>query len=82
MLTRLTPKQIAALWQCKVEKVLAFIANGELSAIDTSQRGAKRKTWIITAESLEAFESARTTRQAPQPTPRRGKPVTVGKRYF
>jgi hypothetical protein len=77
-----SPNQIADRFGCKVDKVLAFIANGELSAINTALKGAKRPTWRITPEALEAFESARTTHKAEQPTPRRRKPVTIGKRYF
>jgi hypothetical protein len=41
--------------------VLSWIKAGELKAINVSRRpGAKRPTWRITQEALEAFEARRT----------------------
>ncbi len=51
-------------------RVLAWIAAGELAAINIGSPGCKRPTWRITQDALDAFIAARST-QPPAPKPAR-----------
>src|SRR5260370_40868370 len=42
-----TPPEVARLWRCKPETVVAFIRSGELAAINLARRTAKRPRWRI-----------------------------------
>ncbi|WP_397570219.1 helix-turn-helix domain-containing protein [Schlesneria sp. T3-172] len=78
-----TPKEVAARFRCKVEKILAWIASRELIAIQagSNQNGGKPR-WLISPEALEDFERARTTVPAPKPVPRRRRNPAPVKSYF
>jgi excisionase family DNA binding protein len=63
-----TVKDVARRYRVSPDKVRAWIARGELRAVNTSTRsGGKR--WVITVESLEEFERRRDG--SPLPRPRR-----------
>lgn len=67
MLKRYTPKEIAAIYKCKIEKILGWIASGELAAINVASKlnGGKPR-WVVTPESLADFERRRTIVVAPK----------------
>lgn len=63
-----SPAQVAQRYGVSPDKVRAWIASGELRAINISARRSSRKPrWAITPEALEAFEQQR----AAAPPPRR-----------
>ncbi|MEX0655874.1 MAG: helix-turn-helix domain-containing protein [Phycisphaeraceae bacterium] len=69
-----TPPTLAKLFGINVSKVLAWIAAGELEAVDVSNRpGVGRPRWRISAEAIERFERRRSsfTTNKPTTTPRR-----------
>lgn len=65
------PKQIAERYGVGEHKVLAWIAAGDLQAVNVgTRRNGGKPRWRITQESLDAFERARSSRPAPEPTRR------------
>lgn len=66
------PADVAKRYGVAVQKVLAWIASGELRAVNvaTSARGA-RPRWSIQPDDLDAFEATRRTQPAPAKPPRR-----------
>lgn len=44
------------------DQVAGWIHDGELTAMDVSKKGAKRRTYMVRPEWLEDFERRRTTR--------------------
>lgn len=66
-----TPQGAAEYMTCEVHTVLERIADGSLRAFHIGRPGAKRKTWRIREEDLEAFLEARTNRPALKPTKRK-----------
>jgi hypothetical protein len=77
-------KDIAERHSVAADKVLEWIAKGELIAINVStDPNAKRPRWRVTAEALEAFEQSRASNPpAPKPTKRRRRRATAGKQWF
>ena len=69
--TYLSPPMIAKNYGVKPAKVLAWIASGELIAIDVAERRGGRPRWRVSPESLEAFQRRRSSRPAPAVTRRR-----------
>ncbi|MFA9477115.1 helix-turn-helix domain-containing protein [Phycisphaerales bacterium AB-hyl4] len=71
----LSPPAYAKLLGCNVSKVLAWIGDGQLEAIDVSTRpGIGRPRWRISSEAIERFERRRsslTTNATQRTTPRR-----------
>jgi hypothetical protein len=61
------PGDLARKYDCSIQKILAFIASGELRAIDISERRDKNPRWVITPEAVEAFERARSSTAATTP---------------
>lgn len=51
----LTPPQLAKKFAVGVEKVLAWIRNGELRAVNVAQTTGGRPRWRISPAALEAF---------------------------
>lgn len=75
-----SPADIAARYGCKPEKILAWIASGELRALNTgTSLNGKKPRWRITAQALEDFERARTTQPAKEPQRRRKSPPSTMK---
>jgi excisionase family DNA binding protein len=64
----LTPPQLAKKFAVGVEKVLAWIRNGELRAVNVAQTLGGRPRWRISPAALEAF--IRRRESAPSPPPR------------
>jgi len=61
----LSPPQVARQLAVKPDTVLAWIAAGELAAVDVRRPGAKRPRWRITQDSLDAFHRRRSARPTP-----------------
>lgn len=63
--------EIAEFLGCKPEKVSSLIASKQLVAFDASlSRGAKKKRWRVTQESLQDFINSRSSRPVPEPVKR------------
>ncbi len=76
--TKLTPKQLAARWQCKPDKVRALINTGQLSAIDISlSPGTGRPRFLIDLADVITFEERRKVRVS-APSRRRRRPQRSG----
>ena len=72
-----TPKEVAAYFGVKDEGVCAWIAAGELVAINVARPGATCPRWRISEEAIEDFKRRRSSRpqQKPKPTARSRKPI-------
>jgi hypothetical protein len=65
-----TVAEVAAEERVGVHVVLRWIASGELKAHNAARHAnARRPSWRITAEALDAFRAVRT----PTPAPRKGR---------
>jgi hypothetical protein len=58
-----------------INKILAWIADGTLLAINVAQRRGERPRWRISPDALAAFGAARSSKASAPPTqpPRRRK---------
>jgi excisionase family DNA binding protein len=63
----LTPPQLAKKFAVSVEKVLAWIRNGELRAVNVAQTVSGRPRWRISPAALEAFIRRRESAAPPPP---------------
>ncbi|MBL1218685.1 MAG: DNA-binding protein [Planctomycetes bacterium] len=74
----MTPPQYARCLGVKPDQVLAFIAAGELEAVNIAAPGAKRPRWRISCAAIASFEERRSSRTTatskPQVNPRRKRP--------
>jgi len=70
MNNHLTPPKIAKMYGCNVYKILTWIRNGELKAINIATKLGGRPRYIVKREELEAFERRRQV-QPPPPIVRR-----------
>jgi excisionase family DNA binding protein len=75
----ITPSALARRFGCSVHTVLAWIAAGELRALNVAVR-PDGKRWRITPEALEAFTAARAAK--PTSRRRRRRKARAGKTYF
>ena len=57
-----TPPQVARLWGIDRQKVLAWIASGELRAINANTHSGRRPRFLVDIDDLKAFEAARAVR--------------------
>ena len=57
--TKVTPPELAKRWGISPDKVLSWIRNGELPAIDASTRRGGRPRYLIDEEDILAFEERR-----------------------
>ena len=57
--THLTPPEVAKRLRVKSSTVISWIRSGELRAIDTARRGARRPRFKIDPADLIAFENGR-----------------------
>ena len=71
--TKLTPPQIAARYGVSAEKVLKWIANGEIKAFNAATSAKGRPRWLIDEADLTAFEARRAAQVRPAARPRRRK---------
>ncbi len=78
----LTPPAVAKRYGINVHRVLAWIRNGTLAAINVGD-GPTRPRWRIMPEALEAFERRRASQPpAPKSSPRRRKADPSVIEYF
>ena len=56
---KLTPPMIAHLWGIDVKKVRAWIAGGELPAMNGATHPGQRPRFLVDIDDLEAFEASR-----------------------
>jgi excisionase family DNA binding protein len=63
--TWITPPQVARQFAVSVEKVLAWIRNGELRAMNVAQRLGGRPRWRISPAALEEFIKRRESAASP-----------------
>lgn len=70
----LTPPQIARDRGIKTSKVLCWIRSGELLAVNLAEGRLGRPRWKVSVEALSAFDLARSSRAAIQPTQKRSRP--------
>jgi hypothetical protein len=76
--SKLTPPQIAQLWGVGEGKILDWIKNGELRAIDASTRRGGRPRYLVDVDDLAVFEERRSVVPAAKPCPKTTKgPATV-----
>ena len=66
----MTPAQVATERGIRTGKVLAWIATGQLVAVNHATRLGGRPRWRISRAALDCFDAARSYR-APAPGPRR-----------
>jgi excisionase family DNA binding protein len=74
-LAGLTVRDVARRYRVSPDKVRAWIARGELPAVNTASALCGRPRWVVPAEALAAFERRRAGGPAPRP-PRRRKRAT------
>jgi hypothetical protein len=68
------PPEIAKLYGVSVQKILAWIRNQELRAVDISQRRGAKPRWVVYAEDLAEFERRRSsTPNVATPAPSRSR---------
>lgn len=66
----ITPPQLAKRWGVAVDKVLAYINNGSLIAINMAiDPNGQRPRYRITLEEIKRFEESRSSKP-PEPKPR------------
>jgi hypothetical protein len=76
--TKLTPPQLARQWGVDVQKVLYWIKNGELPAINLATRRDGRPRYAIDKADIALFEAARAvTPPAPRVRRRRVDPSVI-----
>jgi excisionase family DNA binding protein len=68
----LTPRELARTLRVSPDRVRAWIASGELGAVDVGGRG-KRRRFVILPHHVEQFERRRSTAPPPRPVRRRQK---------
>lgn len=68
--TKLTPSEVASLWGVSVGKIMTWIRNGELRAINVATRLGGRPRYRIDIADLTDFENRRAY-QPNIPVPRR-----------
>jgi hypothetical protein len=73
-----TVRDISGRYAVSVHTVLAWIANGQLRAVNVSRRlGAKKPRWRVTQQALEQFEFTRTATPPPPRARRKKQPADV-----
>jgi hypothetical protein len=72
-----TVADLARRWRVSPDKVRAWIQAGELRAINTAGVLCGRPRWVISADSLAAFEHRRAGGPPPKPARRRKRTVLV-----
>jgi excisionase family DNA binding protein len=79
----LTPPEVAARLRVSADKVLGWIAAGELPAVNVAARPGGRPRWRIDAAALRAFEARRSSQPAaPVPEPRRKRQAAEVIQFF
>jgi excisionase family DNA binding protein len=73
----LTVRDVARRYRVGEDKVRAWIARGELRAINTAAVLCGRPRWVVPTEALAAFERARAGGSPPRPQRRPRRPVAI-----
>jgi excisionase family DNA binding protein len=73
----LTVDEVAWRYRVSPDKVRAWIARGELRAINTATNLCGKPRWVITPEALATFEMRRTGGPPPKPQRRRRQPTVI-----
>lgn len=68
---------LASLLSIKSDKILIWIATGELKAFNVATSRNGRPRWRISAEAFEAFQAARSNVQQVKPKARRTRRQTA-----
>jgi hypothetical protein len=76
----LTVRDVARRYRVGEDKVRAWIARGELAAVNTSAALCGRPRWIVLPDALLAFEQRRAGGPPPKPARRRKRTALVD--YF
>jgi hypothetical protein len=69
-----TVRDVSRRYRVSPEKVRAWIARGELLAINTASVMCGKPRWVVTAEALEQFERGRQTAAPPPKVVRHKRP--------
>ena len=69
--TKLSPRDIARCWGISPRKVLTWIRNGQLRAIDVSGRNSSRPQYRVDVDDLAAFENRLLAPSSPKRPARR-----------
>jgi hypothetical protein len=77
----LTVRDVAVRYRVGPDKVRGWIARGELRAINTAGVACGKPRWVITQESLAAFERRRVGGPAVKPAKRRKRQAEVTDYY-
>lgn len=67
----LTVRDVAARLRVGTSKVRAWIARGQLAALNTADVVCGRPRWVVTPEALAEFEARRSSAPPPKPARRR-----------
>jgi transposase len=70
----LTVSEVARRYRVSPDKVRAWVARGELAAVNTASVLCARPRWVIRPEALAEFERRRAGGPAPKPPRRRRRP--------
>lgn len=79
--TMLKVKEIARRYGVKSQVVLAWIAKGQLAAIDVKRPGAKRPSWRVEPAELQRFEEVRSNGGAVPALRRHRSPLAHGQGF-
>ena len=80
--TWINPPKLAELLGIDVGKVLTWIRNGELQAVNVAESLGGRPRWRISAEAVDAFLRRRHSPTPDKPSPRRRRPGTYINRHY
>ncbi len=81
IVTAMTPPDVARRLGVKPQKVLTWIARGELRAVNLSERRDGRPRWKILTAALDEFLASRAS-TPPAPEPQRRRRREVGKKRY
>jgi excisionase family DNA binding protein len=73
----LTVREVARRYRVSEDKVRAWIARGELPAVNTARVLAGRPRWVVMGETLAVFEQRRAGGPPPKLPRRRRRPAEV-----
>jgi hypothetical protein len=76
-----TPPGLGKKWVCKPERVIEFIASGELEAFNVARSGCKRARWRISPEAIARFEAARSAIATAKPVRSRKRQTGYVRRF-
>ena len=76
--SKVTPPQLAKRWGVSPDKVLTWIRNGELKAVNVATRRSSRPRYMIDVEAIKEFELVRSAATCPVARTTRRKVRSVG----